>query len=345
MSNLSQNESKDDVEKTSEGEIVEVRQEDVLNSGFGHRAKRHCAKWWWLHLVIFCVGFLVVSLCLVYVAMPKIAQHGVNQSSLEMLSIAFLDPTPDSVTLTMNAILYSPSIFTPTLDPFNATLWLVTNGSVSTVPMNQLLMPQIHALHPKSIASVSLQTVAIENLDQITDYAIQVMTGESVSTALTGRTKLHEGHLPASEINFNTTVTYEALNGLAGFNVTQSKVNLTAPVGEPNLSGLAYIPNKSAFTIAMGNVTLSLTSGTADIGIATIQDLTIKPGDNYLPMTAVVNQTEILNHMDTEGFLDMTITGQTSVYNGQHITYYEKALSSSVLHLKMNIKQILADSV
>lgn len=42
-----------------------------------------------------------------------------------------------------------------------------------------------------------------------------------------------------------------ALNGLAGFNVTGVKVNLTAAAGEPNLSGFAYIPNPSLITVAM----------------------------------------------------------------------------------------------
>jgi hypothetical protein len=41
------------------------------------------------------------------------------------------------------------------------------------------------------------------------------------------------------------------LNGMAGFNVTGAKVNLTAPSGEPNLSGFAYVPNPSVITIAM----------------------------------------------------------------------------------------------
>jgi hypothetical protein len=41
------------------------------------------------------------------------------------------------------------------------------------------------------------------------------------------------------------------LNGLAGFNVTGAKVNFSAPVGEPNLSGFAYIPNPSVLTVAM----------------------------------------------------------------------------------------------
>lgn len=140
--------------------------------------------------------------------MPHIAQHGVDESYLQATDIRFLDPTPDTVVLTQEAILHSPSIFTPTLDPFNATLWLVTNGTFATEPMNMLSMPRIHALHPQSNAGVANQTVTIESLDQITEYATQVLTNENVSIALTGKTTLHEGHLPPVNVNYNTTVTY-----------------------------------------------------------------------------------------------------------------------------------------
>ena len=192
--------------------------------------------------------------------MPHIAQHGVNQSSLEMTDIEFLDPTPDSVTLTQKAILHSPSIYTPTLDSFSASLWLVTNGTFASVPMANITMPKIHALHPESNASVIGQTVQILNLDQITEYATQVLSLKNVSTALTGRTNLHEGHFPTVNVNYNTTTTYAGLNGLAGFNVTGAKVNLSALVGEPNLSGFAYIPNPTVLTVAMVNFLLSLFS-------------------------------------------------------------------------------------
>jgi len=334
-----------DSEKAYEADQIETRQVAARPAGFGQKTKRHCKRWWWVHVIIFCLCFLIIALLLVYVGMPRIAQHGVNESYLEMTDIEFLDPTPETVVLTQKAILHSPSIYTPTLDPFNASLWLVTNGTIATKPMNQILMPRIHALHPKSNASVIGQQVQIQNLDQITDYATQVLTNKNVSTALTGRTTLHEGHLPAIGIKFNTTTTYAGLNGLAGFNVTGAKVNLSAPVGEPNLSGFAYIPNPSVLTVAMGNVTLSLeTLKSGLVGNATILNLTIAPGNNSLPMTAVVDQTKVLSSMDSDGFVEMVITGTSSVYNGQHIPYYEKALASNVLTLKMNIKQILADS-
>jgi len=299
-----------------------------------------------VHIIIFCLVFLIIALCLVYVAMPHIAQHGVNESHLELTDLEFLNLTPDTVVLTQKAILHSPSIYTPTLDPFNATLWLVTNGTFATAPLNILTMPRIHALHPKSNASVVNQEVTLLSQDQIAEYATQVLSNKNVSTALTGKTKLHEGHLPVLNINYNTTTTYAGLNGLAGFNVTGAKVNISAAAGEPNFSGFAYIPNPSIITVAMGNVTLSLaTAKTGILGNSTILDMTVAPGNNTLPMTAFINQTQIISAMDSEGYVDLIITGTSSVYNGQHITYYEKALASNVLHLSMNVKQILADSI
>jgi hypothetical protein len=47
------------------------------------------------------------------------------------------------------------------------------------------------------------------------------------------------------------------LNGLQGFNVTDVKINVSAPAGQPNLLGYAYIPNPSLMTIAMVTYTPS----------------------------------------------------------------------------------------
>ncbi|KAE8442982.1 hypothetical protein EG329_002445 [Mollisiaceae sp. DMI_Dod_QoI] len=309
------------------------------------KVKRHCARFWWLHLIIFCIIFLIIALCLVYVGMPHIAQHGVDESSIEFTDIEFLEPTSESIVLTQKAILHSPSMYTPTLDPFNASLWLVTNGSFATSPMIIVPMPRIHALHPQSNASVENQNVSIVDLDQVTKYATTVLTNETVTTALTGKTKLHEGKLPTTNVHYNSSTTYKGLNGLKGFNVTGAKVNLSAPAGQPNLQGFAFIPNPSVLTVAMGNVTLSLSTELAGIvGTSTVPDMTIRPGNNSLPMTAVVNQTALIASLDKSGKVNVTITGTSSVYNGQHLTYYEKALASNVLVLEMNVLQILSDS-
>jgi hypothetical protein len=141
--------------------------------------------------------------------MPKIAQHGVNESSIQVTNLEFLDPTETSVVMTQDAILHSPSIYTPILDPFNASLFLVTNGTFASEPITMLPMPRIHALHPQSNASIVGKEVQILSLDQLTDYAVAVLLSENVTTALVGKTQLHEGKLPVVTVNYNSSSTYK----------------------------------------------------------------------------------------------------------------------------------------
>lgn len=207
-------------------------------------------------------------------------------------------------------------------------------------------MPRIHALHPQSNQGVSNVNLTIANLDQVTAYAAAIITQEKVTTALTGETKLHEGKLPVTSIHYNSSSTYLGLNGLKGFNVTNVKINTSAAVGEPNLSGFAYIPNPSVITVAMGNVTLTLATLKAGIvGNTTVFDMTLVPGNNTIPMTGFVNQTLIEDSLNSTGFVTLSITGQSAIYNGQHLTYYEKPLATNVLALDMNVIQVIKDSI
>jgi len=326
-------------------EQIEDTQYAGAPTTYGGRVKRHCARRWWIHLLIFCVIFLIIALALVYGAMPHIAQHGVNESSIEFTALQFLDPSMNSITLTQNATLHSPSIYTPTLDPFNASLYLVTNGVFSAEPMTYIQMPSIHALHPESNDTLT-QQVPIANITILTQYATEVLTNEFVTTALVGKTKLHEGALPVVTVNYNSSSTYKGLNGLLGFNVTGVKVNVSALAGEPNLSGFAYIPNPSVLTVAMGNVTLNVsTAEQGFVGTTTVNDMTLYPGNNTLPMTGTVNQTLLLQSLNASGFAILEIIGQSSIYNGVHLTYYEEALMSNKLTLPMNVDQVVKDSL
>lgn len=95
----------------------------------------------------------------------------------------------------------------------------------------------------------------------------------------------------------------------------------------------------------MGNVTMSLsTAHSGIVGNATILNMTLVPGNNTLPMSAIIDQPKVISSLDAKGFVTMTITGTSAVYNGQHLTYYEAALASNVLTLDMNVAQILTDS-
>jgi hypothetical protein len=101
-------------------------------------------------------------------------------------------------------------MYTPTLDPFNATVYLVTNGTFDTALLDVIALPRIHATKGNSTVSVVNQAVAFTDQSEIAKYAMQVLTQENVTMALTGRTTLHEGKLPLTHVNFNTSTTYKS---------------------------------------------------------------------------------------------------------------------------------------
>lgn len=80
-----------------------------------------------------------------------------------------------------------------------------------------------------------------------------------------------------------------------------------------------------------GNVTLTLSTEKAGIvGTSTINDMTIRPGNNSLPMEATLNQTLVVSSLNAAGKVNMTITGTSAVYNGQHLSYYVSLLVKSL---------------
>jgi hypothetical protein len=140
--------------------------------------------------------------------MPKIAQKGIDDSTLSFLSIEFTNPAVDHLTLAAAAVQHSSSIFTPTVDPFNVTMHLVTDGLTAVDGITQIAMPKIHAHHPDTNITVDPQPVPILNFDQVTDFAIQLLNQPNVTVRMEGKTKLHEGALPVININYNASLTF-----------------------------------------------------------------------------------------------------------------------------------------
>lgn len=57
-------------------------------------------------------------------------------------------------------------------------------------------------------------------------------------------------------------------------------------------------------------------------------------------MRAVVNQTLVLTQLSEkfkDGMLPVDIVGNSSVYDGVHLVYFEKALASLTQHVTLNV--------
>lgn len=147
----------------------------------------------------------------VYVAMPKIAQKGIDDATLSYTSLKFMKPSLESLTLSVDALQHSDSQFTPTLDAFNVSMHLVTDGITSEKVITQIGMPQIHAHHPDTQIVIDSQTASIVDMDQVTAFAKQVLTQESIEVRMEGKTKLHLGALPVNSVNYNSSISFKGI--------------------------------------------------------------------------------------------------------------------------------------
>lgn len=291
-----------------------------------------------MHLILFLIGVVIVSVCLCYVAFPKIAQNGINASVLTVNSLELSNPTATSFHLRQNSTIVNNTPYHPQLDSFNATLALVGGNAYATVEL-----PALHAL--QSASNLIDQDVSVTDTDAFTAYNVAVLNDESISVNVNGSTTLHEMKFPDSTVAYNTTTTMNGLNKFSGFNVTSLQVKLPAEPDGTNMLAEVYIPNPSVLTLHMGNVTfqnfLPATPFSAPVLLATstLSDFVLVPGNNTVQMRSVVNQTILIDAIGLvykDGILPVNIVGQSSVYNGQHLPYFEAALQSLTQHVKLD---------
>lgn len=307
------------------------------NRSCGARTKAHFKKWWWLHLLVFCAVVLVIVLPIVYVGYPHIAQSDVNASTVNITQMIITDPTPNSFHLKQTQVLGVSSSYQPTIYSFLAAVSLAGAPKFAEVTIPQTTAKNGQVIHLD-------QDVHLTNVSAFTDYTKAVMLQANITLDIAGTPKLKLGSLPMETINYDKSVVMTSLNKLHGFNVTKFQILLPALANGTNMNGTVYIPNPSVMTITMGNLTLDLSVDGTAIGQSFMNDVVLVPGDNNLYMTSVVNQSTVLNMVANKyktGILPITIKGNSSVYNGQELSYFSAALASNSLTVDLNIGSAL----
>ncbi|KAI2793271.1 hypothetical protein POX_b03324 [Penicillium oxalicum] len=327
-------------DKTGVSAVESPTGSSMAKPSFGARLKAHFKKWWWVHLIIFIVVVLVIVLPVIFVGYPNIAQDQVNDSTLNITSMIIADPTPDSFRLIQTQVLGSKSSFHPKIYSFLASVSLAGAARAFT----SVQVPEVTSRDGVEISMN--QTVDLSNADAFGDFAKSVMLQEEVQLEISGRPQLQQGSLPKTTVNYDKTVTMKGLNKLEGFSVYDVKL-MNPPKNGRNLEGFVYIPNPTVMTIAMGNVTLDLYANGQFMGYSYINDLTLQPGDNNRSMTAQINQTASFLLISgssapyPKGVVPFTITGNSSVYNGQELPYFTQALAANNLTVDLDVYKII----
>jgi hypothetical protein len=102
-------------------------------------------------------------------------------------------------------------------------------------------------------------------------------------------------------------------------------------------------------------VTLNIIIGNITVGQGYLQNVVLSPGNNTVPIRAVVNIKTLIQNFGaifaaeagalSNGNLIVSASGNSTVYEGQHIPYYETVLRDIVLTGEVSLGQLLVGTV
>ena len=97
-----------------------------------------------------------------------------------------------------------------------------------------------------------------------------------------------------------------------------------------------------------GNLTFDLAVDGESIGTSRVNDVVLRPGDNEYDMASVVELGTIAKSVFTK-YQDLKvpieITGKSSVYHGEELTYFSASLAANTLKVEMNLMDGLGDTI
>lgn len=146
-----------------------------------------------------------------------------------------------------------------------------------------------------------------------------------------------------------------ALDSLTGFSISNSTVLFPASANGTNLIGIATLPNPSVLTIEIGNIILDIYSGNLLIGNATLEGVTLKPGNNTNSITGVLDLRKIINNLGdviesqastiSTGNLALNTIIRSVIWNDVEVPYYTKVLQELTLTANVGIVSTLQNTL
>jgi hypothetical protein len=112
---------------------------------------------------------------------------------------------------------------------------------------------------------------------------------------------------------------------------------------------------KSCIEKQKGNVTLNLKVGDLILGNATILNTMLKPGNNSVYTRGIVDIKTGLKNIEQliyaeadalkRGNIAVSASGNSTIFDGKHIDYYETVLNDLTIDAEMPITSLLIDSL
>lgn len=297
----------------------------------GGRFKRHCAKYWWVHLLITIIITVAVVLGISFGVFPHLAQKAIDDSTLTVQNISITNPAPNNFIYGQNATITGKVPVTSHLDPQSLAMYLYGgNSSAPVVPFMYLNVSRkdLKSSFPVDVSNYPMQ---VTNLDAFIAFSSALLGQKSLQLGLQSRPELWAGALH-KYVNYNKIVNLTGFNSFSGITLSNATILSTPDADGTNMLTTLLIPNPTEFTIQVGNMTSNFAMAPlGNLGYGVVEDLTLVPGDNHLTVRAVLTKDAyalVPLSLKTPGSLNITISGNSTVFNGQSIPWLQTPLNA-----------------
>ncbi|KAK6951646.1 hypothetical protein Daesc_006169 [Daldinia eschscholtzii] len=310
--------------------------------------KRHCGRFWWWYLIGLVI-FLAIFLPILKAQISAIVQRILNNQTMPVTGGAFIAITPERLNISITTSLDTP--LPADIDP--VTLFMYNHQTPTFSPFVNVTLPPLHVDGETEIVLTD-QTVTITNETELISWFSDVFDQPKVTLSTRGDAKIHLGALHSNG-HIDKTVEVNSLNKLSGFAIEHMQLLYPALENGTNIQGTLNLPNWGALTLGIGNLSLNLMAGDLRIGLITIYEVLIPPGNNsryfngelYLD-TLIQNLGTVLSTQSgplNEGNIQIDAVGNATVVNGQHIRFIEAILNNRRVTSTIPVTKLMGDLI
>ncbi|KAK6842214.1 hypothetical protein PG995_001292 [Apiospora arundinis] len=311
--------------------------------------KGHLKKFWWIYLAVSTAVVLIVVLCIIFVAVPRIAQSKLDAANLDIDSVVISQVEPDSFNMAINStILADSGGVQATIRAFEGNMYLLSGGDAvaSADPFAKFQFPEV-----ESSAAVTVnvsQKVPVEDVGSLVAFNVQLLSQDFVNVRVEGSTQIRVAGIARDyPVTFSKDLKLKAFNGFAGISVSDISASLATT---RNFNGTVHIPNPTVFTFVIGNTTWNnYIDGGANVGTLYMPNLGIYPGNNDFHVSADIAQGPVLTALgkkpvceDPQGDLTFQLSGKTVENHGQSIPWLASALAAHNASITMPVGAAVA---
>ncbi|UDD60979.1 hypothetical protein AFCA_008364 [Aspergillus flavus] len=292
------------------------------------------------------------------VIIQAISQRVIDDASLVLVEAKVMQPRPESVLLSIQTALRLGVNVPVRLDP--NVLHLFNNDQPGNSTYLKVYNDAI-VIHGNASIGVQNQPSPI-NPDPWKHYIRSVVFEPHAPLSAFGTTNIYLGKLKSHislkkdlPQNMSVGAKIAALNSFAGFSIEDPKMLFPPRDDGVNLVANATLPNPSVMTIEIGTITMDLKSKDLTIGNATINNLTLRPGNHSTPLEGVVDMHTVTENLlpllqaqrDSlrSGYLSLDAVTREVEYDGVMIPYYTEVMRDLVLSAKVPVNDLLINSV